>query len=118
MSNHSVLVYGTLRPFKNEEVVHVSGYLYDLGWYPGILLANSSETDSVVVCERIHVTEERLEQLDRYEGYDPKDKDNSLYLREKIGEDWIYTYNKSFRGRPIIESGDWEQHTKEKEEVE
>jgi len=121
---NTVLVYGTLRPFKNEEIVHVPGYLYDLGWYPGIALARPSKTDSVVVCERIHVDNEKLEQLDRYEGYDADYKNESLYLRERIADEgspngwsWIYTYNKSFRSRPVVESGDWEQHTKQKEVV-
>jgi gamma-glutamylcyclotransferase (GGCT)/AIG2-like uncharacterized protein YtfP len=114
---NSVLVYGTLRPFDNTDVVEVAGHLYDLGWYPGIVLKGANETDSRVKCERIHVTDEKLAQLDRYEGYDPRDRDNSLYLREKLGDCWIYVYNKSLRDRPIIESGDWEQHSKQKEQA-
>lgn len=122
---NTVLVYGTLRPFKNEEIVMVPGKLYDLGWYPGILLGGDcgdpelgpADGEGYVTCERIHVSEERLRQLDNYEGYDPEYPEQSLYLREKVGEDWIYTYNRSFRGRPVVESGDWEQYTKQKEVV-
>jgi gamma-glutamylcyclotransferase (GGCT)/AIG2-like uncharacterized protein YtfP len=110
---HTVLVYGTLRPFTNTDVVYIPGQLYDLGWYPGIKLGG----EGCVVCERITATEERLQQLDAYEGYHPNNPDRSLYLREKVGEDWIYVYHgygrdNPFEGRTPIESGDWQQHTK------
>lgn len=112
--NHTILVYGTLRPFTNTDIVKVPGRLYDLGWFPGIVLGNHEnpeEGESFVTCERITVDDERLKQLDAYEGYDPENPDNSLYLRKKIGEDWIYVYNHPVEGYELIESGDWQQHT-------
>lgn len=119
---HTILVYGTLRPFTNTEVVLVPGYLYDLGWYPGISLADENATDSRVVCERITVDEEKLKQLDDYEGcaYGFEDE-NSLYTRQQIedeggieGKSWIYVYHKygnpePFKGAQLIEGGDWQK---------
>lgn len=107
---HTCLVYGTLRPFTNTDVVEVPGKLYDLGWYPGIVLGG----DRFVTCERITVSDQRLAELDRYEGYDPQFPESSLYLRQKFGGDWIYVYNHSVEGHALIESGDWQQHTQEK----
>lgn len=114
---HTILTYGTLRPFTNTDVVKVPGKLYDLGWYPGIVLGNHEnpdEGDSFVTCERITVGDQRLIELDRYEGYDPQFPESSLYLRKKIGEDFIYVYNLSAEGHDLIESGDWQQHTLER----
>lgn len=123
---HTVLVYGTLRPFDNTDIVLVPGYLYNLGWYPGIQL--SDNTDRRVVCERITVTEERLQQLDRYEGTSPDNNpEHSLYTRERVGDygsperqSWIYVYSNYGKSNPfdnklLIETGDWQQHTNEKE---
>lgn len=118
MTTHTILVYGTLRPFTNTEIVKVPGKLYDLGWYPGIVLGNHEnpeEGERFVTCERITVTDERLAQLDAYEGYYPHNPEDSLYLRKKVGTNWIYVYNHSVEGHFLIESGDWEIHTKEKE---
>lgn len=120
---HTVLTYGTLRPFTNEDVVLVPGHLYDLGWYPGIKLMEASETESRVVCERITVTTEKLNHLDQYEGcahgYDPI---NSLYTRQKVGKDWIYVYNNygaedPFQGKKLIESGDWQLYEESRRQV-
>jgi gamma-glutamylcyclotransferase (GGCT)/AIG2-like uncharacterized protein YtfP len=106
LTKHQVLVYGTLRPFTNANIVRVPGHLYDLGSFPGVKLDNSSET--MVTCEAIEVTDEELERLDMYEGYRPSDPDNSLYIRRKL--DWgpfIYEYNGCVRDTDAIPSGDW-----------
>ena len=107
MTKHQVLVYGTLRPFTNTNVVRVPGHLYDLGSFPGVKLDNSSDT--MVTCEVIEVTDEELERLDLYEGYRPSDPDNSLYIRRKL--DWgpfIYEYNGEIQYfNEIIPSGNW-----------
>lgn len=110
---HNILTYGTLRPFVNTDIVKVPGKLYDLGWYPGIVLGNHEnpqEGDSFVTCERITVDDDRLRELDNYEGYNPDHPEQSLYLRKKVGQDWIYVYNHSVEGHELIESGDWQQH--------
>ena len=110
---HTVLTYGTLRPFLGEDVVLVPGRLYDLGWYPGIELdSGEGECEDWVVCERITVSDERLEQLDNYEGVNSGGHGYGLYSRERIGEDWIYVYRnygaeEPFKGTTLIEGGDW-----------
>lgn len=109
MGKHQVLVYGTLRPFTNTNIVRIPGHLYDLGSFPGLRLDNSSGT--MVTCEVIEVTDEELERLDMYEGYDVSDPDGSLYIRRKL--DWgpfIYEYNGSVSQYDVVLSGDWEEH--------
>ena len=104
---HTVLTYGTLRPFTNKNIFRVPGRLYHLGSFPGLKLDNSSDT--MVTCELIEVTDEELERLDLYEGYRPSDPDNSLYIRRKL--DWgpfIYEYNGEIQSfHEIIPSGTW-----------
>lgn len=103
---HQVLVYGTLRPFTNTNIVRIPGHLYDLGSFPGLKLDNSSET--MVTCEVIEVNDNELERLDLYEGYRPTDPDNSLYIRRQL--DWgpfIYEYNREHLTYDKVVSGDW-----------
>lgn len=111
-------VYGTLRPNTGEPVA-IPGYLYDLGWYPGVELATDGQT-GVFYAEQIEVDDSKLDDLDDYEGYDPHDPESSLYLRvplRKYGIDLdgeIYVYNRSLEGRALIESGDWLEYSEEK----
>lgn len=49
MAEHTVLVYGTLRPNLGKDIVKIKGTLYDMGWFPAVIL----EGDTEVVCERI-----------------------------------------------------------------
>ena len=53
--------------------------LYDLGSYPGIKCG-----DGIVVGELHHVDGITLETLDRIEGYDSNNINNSLYQRSEI----------------------------------
>lgn len=112
MKKHKLYVYGTLRP--GGAVTHlVPGELYELGWYPGIKLL-APDAHKWVVTECIEVDDEQLKNLDMYEGYDPKNEGGSLYIRKPYLGGWIYVYNDSFNGRPLIESGDWLEHRKAK----
>lgn len=101
---HKVYVYGTLRP-GSDETVEVPGTLYNLGWFPGIDLTDTS--GGPVTCEVLEVDDERLASLDRYEGYYEDDLEGSLYLRVPYNGGWIYTYNRSFDSFKVIEGGDW-----------
>lgn len=110
--SHTLYVYGTLRP--GGAVTHlVPGELYELGWYPGLKLL-APDSHSWVVTERIEVDDEQLSNLDTYEGYDPEDELNSLYLRRPYLGGWIYVYNSKLEGRRLIESGDWLAHRESK----
>ena len=77
MNKHLVFVYGTLRSggvgamsirFPNSEFIadaKVSGSLYDLGAYPGLLL---NESNSAVIGEVYEVDDETLNELDDFEA--------------------------------------------------
>ncbi|HEX8125313.1 MAG TPA: gamma-glutamylcyclotransferase family protein [Allosphingosinicella sp.] len=84
------------------------GNLYDLGDYPGAVLA-----DGVVRGEVYQIKDAAiLEILDRYEEFDPDQPERSLFIRERVnipeaGEAWIYLYNGSSGERRPIVSGDW-----------
>lgn len=105
MTERTILVYGTLRPGK-EETVEVEGFkMYDLGWFPGVRRGDSTDK---IVCERISVKDdEHLAQLDRYEGYREEDPMTSLYVREKVGDDFIYVFNSEPNEDHVVEGGDW-----------
>lgn len=110
---HKILVYGTLRPsYKGKppgETRLVPGLLYDLGWFPGIVLGSSPD-EPLVLCEVITADDDQLQDFDEYEGYNPNDHENSLYIRRQLDLDgetfWIYEYNESVRNREPIESVD------------
>ena len=127
MKKHLVFVYGTLRRgsardmstrFPNAKFIgdaKVTGSLYDLGAYPGLLL---NEGNSSVIGEVYEVDDELLNELDAFEA-------SSSYWRKQVeislGSDkrvsWIYTPedNPEFYSlRTLITSGDWIEYAKTK----
>lgn len=110
---HKIAVYGTLRPATGE-AVEIPGKIYDLGWFPGLVLDNSN---TVVKGTWIEVDDVRLAQLDRYEGYHEDRPESSLYLRKPFKDGWVYVYNRSIGSRDFIESGDWLAFTKQEQGV-
>jgi gamma-glutamylcyclotransferase (GGCT)/AIG2-like uncharacterized protein YtfP len=125
VNKHLVFVYGTLRRggagamsirFPNSKFIantKVSGNLYDLGAYPGLVL---NESDSLVVGEVYEVDDEILKKLDEFEA-------SSNYLRKQVelslgGQRracWTYEPNPEFYfiGASIT-SGDWMKYAKTK----
>jgi gamma-glutamylcyclotransferase (GGCT)/AIG2-like uncharacterized protein YtfP len=103
----TALVYGTLRPGLGE-TVEVEGFqMFNLGWFPGVCRG-----DGKITCERIEILDDaHLAVLDGYEGYREEAPEVSLYIRERVGDDFIYVYN----GEPpldrLIKSGDWLEFT-------
>ncbi len=118
MKKHLVFVYGTLRSggagamatrFPNSKFIaeaKVSGVLYDLGPFPGLLL---DESRSLVMGEVYEIDEETLTKLDEFEA-------TSNYLRKQVditfGNErvscWTYEPNPDFYSlRTLITSGDW-----------
>ncbi len=108
-----LFVYGTLRPEHAppeiaaivRQLRHVGsgairGFLYDLGEYPGVrLAANGNEIHGeVFIFDQPAV----LQSLDAYEGYDPKNLDQSLFLRKqyevRLKDEsllcWVYEYSR------------------------
>jgi len=125
MNKHLVFVYGTLRRgsvramsirFPRSRFVadaKVSGSLYDLGTYPGLLLDDSN---SLVIGEVYEVDDETLSKLDDLES-------SSHYWRKQVKislgnqsrKCWIYAPNpEAFSRRTLIASGDWLEYAKTK----
>lgn len=127
MKKHLVFVYGSLRRgnaramsqrFPNSKFIgeaKVSGSLYDLGAYPGLLLA---ESNSLVIGEVYEVDDEILNELDDFEAsssYCRKQVAISLGTRKRTG--WIYVPESKpefYSHRTLITSGDWLEYAKTK----
>ena len=130
MNKHLVFVYGTLRRgsarsmsirFPNSTFIadaKVSGSLYDLGAYPGLLL---DESNSSVIGEVYEVDDEILNELDEFEA-------SSNYLREQVETSlgshrkvcWIYVPEDNpefYSHRTLITSGDWMEYAKTKTDI-
>ncbi|MGI8735298.1 MAG: gamma-glutamylcyclotransferase family protein [Pyrinomonadaceae bacterium] len=122
---HLVFVYGTLRRggarsmsirFPNSKFIadaKVSGSLYDLGAYPGLLL---NESNTFVVGEVYEVDDETLTELDDFEA-------SSNYLRKQVEislgahRTTCSTYEPNpelYSPRTLITSGDWIEYAKTK----
>lgn len=102
--------------FPNSEFIadaKVSGSLYDLGAYPGLVL---NESNSLVIGEVYEVDDETLNELDRFEA-------SSNYWRKQVEIPfgtlrkvcWTYEPNPGFYSpRTLITSGDWIEYAKTK----
>lgn len=128
MSQH-LFLYGTLLPseapqeiasivrrFRRLGSAHVRGRLYDFGEFPGAVLDPSSRT--IIHGELVALPSDGriLQELDRYEEFDPSDPKRSLFVRKKTKvqmangssrEGWIYVYNKSPKQAKLVRGGDY-----------
>jgi gamma-glutamylcyclotransferase (GGCT)/AIG2-like uncharacterized protein YtfP len=118
MNKHLIFVYGSLRRgcagamsirFPGSKFIAeatVSGSLYDLGAYPGLLL---NESSSSVTGEVYEVDDELLNKLDEFEAstnYCRRQVEISLGTDRKVG--WTYEPDPEFYSlRTLIPSGDW-----------
>ena len=125
MNKHLVFVYGTLRRgsaramsirFPNSKFIadaKVSGKLYDLGAYPGLLL---DESDSLVIGEVYEVDDEILAELDDFEAsseYWRKQVEVSLGTQQRTC--WTYEPDPAIHSpHTLITSGDWIEYAKTK----
>jgi gamma-glutamylcyclotransferase (GGCT)/AIG2-like uncharacterized protein YtfP len=125
VNKHLVFVYGTLRRgsvramsirFPKSKFIadaKVSGSLYDLGAYPGLLV---NESNSLVIGEVYEVDDETLNKLDDFEAssnYWRKQVEISVGTHRTTG--WIYEPNPEFYStRTLITSGDWIEYAKTK----
>jgi gamma-glutamylcyclotransferase (GGCT)/AIG2-like uncharacterized protein YtfP len=125
MDKHLVFVYGTLRRggagamsirFPDSKFIAdatVSGSLYDLGAYPGLLL---NESNSTVIGEVYEVDDELLNKLDEFEAsshYCRKQVEISRGAHRKVC--WTYEPNPEFYSlHTLITSGDWTEYAKMK----
>ena len=127
MNKHLVFVYGTLRRGSAQSMsvrfpvsrfvaeAKVSGSLYDLGAYPGLLV---NESKSLVTGEVYEVDEETLNKLDEFESssdYWRKQVEISLDTHRRMC--WTYEPNpESYSLHTLITSGDWIEYLKTKAE--
>jgi gamma-glutamylcyclotransferase (GGCT)/AIG2-like uncharacterized protein YtfP len=125
MNKQLVFVYGTLRSggagamavrFPTAKFIaeaKVSGRLYDLGAYPGLLL---NAADSLVLGEVYEVDDETLNELDEFEAtshYQRRQAEISLGANSRIC--WTYEPKPEFYApRTLITSGDWLGYAKTK----
>ena len=125
MNKHLVFVYGTLRrgsaramsiTFPNAKFIadaKVSGSLYDLGPYPGLLL---NESTSLVFGEVYEVDDETLNRLDDFEASSNyRRKQVEIFLGTDSRTGWTYEPNPEFYSlHTLITSGDWIDYAKTK----
>lgn len=115
--------YGTLRKdakgghnlypgLTYVETLKIPGQIYDLGWFPGIVLGLSGS----VVCDKFIVDgEETWDHLDAYEGcYEAA---GWLYLRKRFQDGFVYEYNRSVKDKVLISSGDWVKYERDKRQL-
>ena len=125
MNKHLVFVYGTLRRgsagamsvrFPNARFIadaEVSGSLYDLGPYPGLLLDGSS---SSVIGEVYEVDDETLNELDEFEAASSYwRKQAEIILGAERRMCWVYEPDpEAYLIRKLITSGDWLEYARTK----
>jgi len=118
-----VFVYGTLRKggsnhFRMEETEFVadgtvSGRLYAIDWYPGLILDPAGDP---IIGEVYAVGTARLKALDEFEGVSANEFQNSEYRRVKTMflpregdpfEAWVWEWLGPVNEGTRIPHGDW-----------
>lgn len=117
---HPLFIYGTLHPDRAPAEIAaiarllkllgratIQGRLYNLGDYPGVILAPVADIDTIpgelFSLPEGSASEAILSRLDAYEDFRPADSANSLFIRQltlakrERGSEipcWVYTYNR------------------------
>lgn len=101
--------FGLASAFKPRGPCVISGELWDLGAYPGLVPGEGQ-----VVGELFELTDTSvLPKLDAFEDYWPDDPARSRYDRVKVRlvqpdlSAWVYVWKLSVDTATRIESGDW-----------
>lgn len=128
-TNGQLFVYGSLRSgfhhpayayisryFHLVAEANVNGTLYDMGEYPAAVPSDDGHT---IIGELYQINNPgefswAMAQLDDYEGLNTEAGETPLYRRDivtvytKAGTQaaWIYWFNGSTDGHPVVESGD------------
>jgi gamma-glutamylcyclotransferase (GGCT)/AIG2-like uncharacterized protein YtfP len=116
-ANHLLVENG----FKFAGSDFVKGTMISFGAFPGLLLWGDTE---IVVDLYSFEDEGKLFPINRYEGYDPSNPEDSLYVLTRVPlvnnpetEVLCYEYNGTIRaadGRDIVEHGDWARFLSER----
>jgi len=129
-----LFVYGTLmRPFDTSVnrflrdnsrfagVATVTGRLYDLGRYPGLVLDEAAGRPITGHVYLLPNPAKVLAVLDRYEGYDPERPESGEYRREFVEAHcaqmkrtcWGYLYKQDLRHLPEIPCGNYADYVQQ-----
>jgi len=122
-----IFIYGTLRPgLAPDEIARVvenlkamgegsaRGVLYNLGEYPGAVLDATADSRIYGSVFELPKDADVLRELDRYEGFNPDNKSDSLFVRVKQTVElvdgrtidcWIYVYNLEPVGARVVTDG-------------
>jgi len=122
-----LFVYGTLQPgLAPAEIApvlaqldligeaSVNGVLYDIGSYPGAVLAAASQEKIIGAVYKLPEDATVLAALDAYEEFDPAAPHSSLFLRVLHPIElatggtlqcWVYVYNRDPGTRRVMPSG-------------
>ncbi len=124
-TNDFIMFYGSLQrgefPYidlnlgemlKFIDVCTFKGDLRDMGAHPACVDGNS-----IIHGELFKITDPKVVGvLDKFERFDPNDKQGSLYLRVEVQllspkqTAWTYIYNQDVAGKPTIPDGHWLRH--------
>lgn len=103
-----------LKSLRRIGLAQVRGRLYDLGEYPGAILASSSKTLISGEIFELPRTPAILTALDDYEEFDPANEEDSLFIRTKARatllngpqvDCWMYVYNEDPGSAPLLADG-------------
>jgi len=128
MTDQYLFVYGTLLKgadnmmssyLKSKSTFYqdgrMPGSLYKVDFYPGAVQEYESGRMILGELYQLHEPEKVFEVLDTYEGYDPQQPEQSLFVRQQAevyaGDQpltsWVYVYNLPTDELLLIESGDF-----------
>jgi len=110
-----VFVYGTLRKggsnnFRMEDCkwigpAAVNGHLYEIDWYPGLVL---DENGAKVVGDLYEVPAEKIDALDEFEGPEYRRLRTMVQNAEDEAESaWIWEWSRPTQGLQAVPGGDW-----------
>ena len=132
MTTDLLFAYGTLmKPWshaaarflhENSEYLgtaSLTGRLYDLGDYPGLIYDAGNSTQVQGQLFRLKNPAQILPSLDDYEGASETSPESGLFRKEllpvlfgqRIFSAWVYTYNQPLNGARLIPSGDYLSYT-------
>lgn len=101
--------FGLAHAFKDAGPCVLTGELWDLGRYPGLV-----EGEGRVLGELFEVLDPTvMTRLDAFEDYWPRDPARSRYERRKVQliepdrQAWVYVWLLGLDAARRIESGDW-----------
>ena len=129
MITRYLFVYGTLLPaHPPAEIARVvgklrslgngwtRGRLYDFGDYPGAIFSGENLSKIVGQVYELMGSMNLLRELDKYEEFDERDPDKSLFVRKKrmVWLDdrrhllaWVYEYNRDPAKGQLLPQGEY-----------